>query len=108
MYFQDYFVVSNSKNLLFFRLSVPDKKTGGLKDPILIIDIENGKFSYYDTHNTNPCYTLTEVSDSIFAFEVDETQYDEGLNALADKKIDLKTLKWYGLNKLDTLPKKLF
>ena len=110
MCFQDYFFVSNNKNLLFFRLSVSDKSTGALKDPMLIIDIEKGKFSYYDTHCTNSGYTLTEISESLFAFEIDEAQRknNEALNALADKTIDLKTLKWYDLNKIDTLPKKLF
>ena len=110
MCFQDYFFVSNNKNLLFFRLSVSDKSTGALKDPMLIIDIEKGKFSYYDTHCTSSCYTLTEINESLFAFEVDEARRknNEDLNALADKTIDLKALKWYNLNKIDTLPKKLF
>ncbi len=107
--FGDYFSVDKSGNIFFLMGLVSDKKTGGIKCPVIIVDIKNNRISYHDSNNYNPCYRVVELEDSVFGFEVDSSQAetDHRLAALSDQTIDLRLLDWYDFCELNDLVEKI-
>lgn len=97
--------VNKTGDLIFLQPNIYNHHTHTTKRPILIIDIQNNRFSYLKTDNINPCYTVVEINDRVFKIEADAYQkkHDKRLRALSRKKIRLHRLKWYDVTQLDAL-----
>lgn len=110
MKFTNNISVNKNGNLIFLQPSIYNTATETDKRPILIIDISKNIFSYFDTENFNTCYKVAELNDDIFGIEADEYQkkYDKRLNVLSKKKIQIKSLNWYKLTEINSLPKLVF
>ena len=110
MNFSNNISVNKKGNLIFLQPSIYNTATETNKRPILIIDISKNVFSYFDTENFNTCYKVVELNDDIFGIEADEYQkkYDKRLNVLSKKKIQIKSLNWYKLTEINSLPKLVF
>ena len=100
MSFCDNVSVSTDGSLIFLQ---PDIR---YKRPVLIIDITKNIFSYVLTDNHNPCYKIVESGRNVFAIEADAYQKknDKLLKALCRRKIRINSLRWYSLDKLESLP----
>lgn len=97
---------SSDGSLIFLQPDIYYKKTNECKRPILIIDVIRNVFSYIDTNNFNPCYSVKEIVENTFKIDADEYQRknDKRLNTLNKKEIQTDRLKWYELIELNSLP----
>lgn len=100
------FSVSANGNFIFLQPSIYDRNTNRCIRPILILDIQNNRFSYLRTANYCPAYKVIQKKAHVFEIEADERQRKEiqQLAALHGKKIRTRWLRWYGMEKLSALP----
>ena len=100
------FSASADGNLIFLQPSIYDRLTNRCLRPVLILDIQNNRFSYIKTANYCPEYKVIQRKANIYVIEADELQRKNNrqLAALHGKKIRTRWLKWYGIDKLSMLP----
>ncbi|MBQ4117025.1 MAG: hypothetical protein IJD37_06575 [Clostridia bacterium] len=96
MNFYRNFFVSQKGNIIFLQPFIYNKKTKKSSCPIMIIDIENRKFAYYDAEDYGVCHKISEISDQIFSIESDESSY----KTIRKTEIDLSCLDWFDFSKL--------
>ena len=104
------FSASADGNLIFLQPNIYDRITNRCLRPVLILDIRNNRFSYVKVDNYCPAYKVIQKKAHVFAIEVDEYQR-KGIKQLAaphGKKIRTRWLRWYGMDKLSTLPQMIF
>ena len=101
------FSASADGNLIFLQPSIYDQPSNRCLRPILILDIQNNRFSYIKTANYCPGYKVIQKKVNIFVIEGDEDQRkgNRQLAALHGKKIRTRWLRWYEMDKLPTLRK---
>lgn len=101
------FSVSDDGNLIFLQPSIYDKAADRLVRPVLILDIPNHRFSYWNTTNCCPSYKVIQKTEHVFVIEADENQRKSipQLNALHGKKIRTRRLRWHDMDKLPALPR---
>ena len=100
------FSASADGNLIFLQPSIYDRDTNRCVRPILILDIQNDRFSYLRTTNYCPAYKVIQRKPHVFAIEADEHQRKgiKQLAALHGKKIRTRWLSWHQTSKLSELP----
>ena len=100
------FSVSDDGNLIFLQPSIYDQNTNRYIRPVLILDIQNNRFSFLRTANYCPEYKVIQKKAHVFIIEADERQRKgiKQLSALHGKKIRTRWLRWYGMDKLPALP----
>ena len=100
------FSASADGNLIFLQPSVYLPKKGYTVRPVLILDMQNDRFSYLMTTNYCPSYKVIQKKAHVFEIEADEHQRkgNKQLAALHGKKIRTRWLRWYGMEKLPALP----
>lgn len=100
------FSASADGNLIFLQPSIYDRPANRCMRPILILDIQNDRFSYLITDNYCPAYKVIQKSPHVFVIEADAHQRKgiQQLAALHGKKIRTRWMKWYGMDKLPALP----
>ena len=103
------FSASNDGNLLFLQPSIylPEKKR--IVRPVLVLDIQNNRFSYLKTANYCPSYKVVQKKPYVFIIEADAQQRKSirQLAALHGKKIRTRWLRWHEMDKLSALPRML-
>lgn len=106
MNFCENFFVDESGNYIFLQPSIYLWEINAVKRPILILDISQEKFTYYDTDNTNPNYRIVQLKEYLFGIKADEDQrkHDKQLKALERNKMDLRRLCWYDFSEISALP----
>lgn len=100
------FSVSEDGNLIFLQPSIYDQLTNRCLRPILILDIQNDRFSFYaKTANCCPGYKVIQKKPNLFVIEADELQRKNNrqLAALHGRKIRTRWLKWYQMEQLSAL-----
>ena len=100
------FSQSEDGRFLFLQPSVYSKETGHIRRPVLILDMEKGRFTFVRTKNYCPIYQVVEKKPNVFVIEADEIQR-KGIPALAalhGKVIRTKWKKWYPMEQLNKLP----
>ena len=99
------FSVNSAGNLNFLQPSFYDQSFNRILRPILILDLQKGRFSYVRTKNYCPAYQIVEKNASVFEVEADERQRCsiKPLAALHGRKIRTRWLKWYEMDKLCAL-----
>ena len=104
--FCDNFSASDDGNLIFLQPSLYDERTNRLVRPVLILDIQNNRFSYMKTANYCTLYKVVQKKADVFVVEADEHQRKgiPQLAALHGKKIRTRWLRWHEMDKLPTLP----
>ena len=104
--FCDNVSVSDDGNLIFLQPSIYDKDTNCCPRPVLILDIKNNLFSFLKTVNYSPLYKVVQKKANVFVIEADahERKHNKQLASLHGKKIRIRWLKWYKMDKLSTLP----
>ena len=102
--------VNANGNLIFLQSNLYDKSSKKSERPLIIIDVEKNRFSFFKTNNFNPCYKVIELNEDTFGIKADDYQkkYDERLEALSRKKIKIRHLQWYDFTEFSTLPQKIF
>ena len=100
------FSVSEDGTLIFLQPSIYDRASNRCVRPVLILDIQNNRFSYLMTGNYCPSYHVIQKTPHVFVVKADERQRKgiRQLAALHGKKIRTCWLKWYAMDKLPTLP----
>lgn len=100
------FSASEDGSLLFLQPSLYDPSTNRYSRPILILDVQNHRFSYLRTANYCPDYKVVQKKAHTFVIEADEHQRKAipQLNALHGRKIRTRWLRWHEIDKLPTLP----
>ena len=100
------FSVSDDGNLIFLQPSIYDQNTNRYIRPVLILDIQNNRFSFLKTANYCPEYKVIQKKAHVFIIEADERQRKgiKQLSALHGKKIRTRWLRWHGMDKLPALP----
>lgn len=100
------FSASDDGTILFLQPHIYDRSRNRSHRPILILDIENNRFSYLKTDNLCPAYRVIQKKENVFVIEADARQRkgNKHLAALHGKKIRIRWLRWYAMDKLPELP----
>lgn len=101
------FSASADGNLIFLQPSIHDRPTNRIVRPVLILDLQNNRFSYLRTRNYCPVYQVIQKKPNVFVIEADERQCKAipQLAALHGRKIRTRWLKWHPMEQLPNLPK---
>ena len=101
------FSASDDGNLIFLQPSIYDRPTNRCLRPVLILDIPNNRFSYIKTANYCPSYRVVQKKATVFEVEADARQMKgiRQLAALHGRKIRMRWLRWYAMERLPELPK---
>lgn len=104
--FCDNVSVSEDGRFVFLQPSMYNSKTDTRRRPILILDLQQDAFAFFDTGNINPCYRVVSCGADVFKVEADKTQKnDKALRRLSRKKIKIHRLPWHSLDELDSVLK---
>jgi len=101
------FSASDDGNLIFLQPSIYDRLSNRFLRPVLILDIQNNRFSYIKTANYCPLYKVIQKKANLFVIEADERdrKNNRQLAALHGRKIRTRWLKWYAMDLLPVLPR---
>lgn len=100
------FSVSPNGKLIFLQPSIYDQHTNRCMRPVLILDLQENRFSYIRTANYCSDYKVIQTKPNVFIIEADEIQRENNqqLAALHGKKIRTRWLRWYRMERLPALP----
>ena len=99
------FSASDDGNLLFLQPSFYFRDTNRCIRPVLILDIQNNRFSFIRTDNFCPIYKVVQKNANLFVVEADESNRKSipQLAAFHGTEIQTCCLKWYEMDKLSQL-----
>ena len=99
------FSASTDGNLVFLQPSIYDRLTNRCLRPVLILDLQNRRFSYIRTANYCPSYKVIQKKANVFVIEADELQLKNNrqLSALHGRKIRTRWLRWHKMDRLSEL-----